>query len=64
VAGQRVARADAARWCLAVLERLERFVGEHGHFDPATRAARFGDLTAVLDQARAFYRRVAAIADR
>jgi hypothetical protein len=60
VAGQRVARADAARWCLAVLDTLERFVAEHGRFDPASRTAHLGDLTAVLDQARAFYRRVTA----
>jgi hypothetical protein len=37
-------------------------VAEHGSFDPATRTAHLGDLTAVLDQARAFYRRVAAAA--
>jgi hypothetical protein len=62
--GRRVARAADARWCLALLERLERFVDQHGHFEPATRAAHLGDLVAVLDQARAFYREVAASADR
>jgi hypothetical protein len=64
VAGRRVARTADARWCLALLDTLERFVGEHGHFDPATRTPRLGDLTAVLDQARAFYRQVAESADR
>ena len=64
VAGRRVARRADARWCLGLLEKLERFVGEHGHFDPATRSAHLGDLAAVLDQARSFYRRVAETADR
>jgi hypothetical protein len=64
LAGRRVARAADARWCLAFLERLERFVDQHGRFEPATRAAHLGDLVAVLDQARAFYREVAASADR
>ena len=64
VAGRRVARAADARWCLQFLDTLERFVDEHGRFDPATRAARFGDLVAVLDEARSFYRRVAETADR
>jgi hypothetical protein len=64
VAGQRVGRASDARWCLGFLDTLERFVDEHGRFDPATRAAHFGDLVAVLDEARSFYRRVADTADR
>jgi len=64
VAGRRVARTADARWCLALLDTLERFVGEHGHFDPASRTPHLGDLTAVLDQARAFYRQVAESADR
>jgi hypothetical protein len=64
VAGRRVARTADARWCLALLDTLERFVGEHGHFDPATRTPHLGDLTAALDQARAFYRQVAESADR
>jgi hypothetical protein len=58
VAGQRVTRAADARWCLELLDTLERFVDQHGHFDPATRAARFGDLVAVLEAARSFYRGV------
>jgi hypothetical protein len=58
VAGQRVARAADARWCLDFLDTLETFVGEHGHFDPETRRDHFGDFVAVLEQARPFYRRV------
>jgi hypothetical protein len=64
VAGRRVARAADARWCLEFLDTLERFVGQHGRFDPATRTSRFGDLVAVLEEARSFYRRVAETADR
>jgi hypothetical protein len=64
VDGRRVARADDARWCLAFLDTLEQFVDQHGHFDPASRAAHFGDLVGVLDDARSFYRRVAESADR
>jgi hypothetical protein len=64
VAGQRVARAADARWCLDLLDRLERFAGEHGRFDPAARPGQLGDLVAVLDEARAFYRGVAARAPR
>ena len=50
VAGRRVARAADARWCLEFLDSLERFVDEHGHFDPTTRDDHFGDLVAVLDR--------------
>jgi hypothetical protein len=64
VAGRRVTRVADAQWCLALLDTLERFVTEHGHFDPATRTAHLGDFVAVLDQARSFYRRVAQSADR
>ncbi|MDQ5819215.1 MAG: hypothetical protein M3334_12715 [Actinomycetota bacterium] len=64
VAGRRVGRAEDARWCLAFLDTLEHFVDEHGRFDPATRDAHFGDLVAVLEEARSFYRRVAESADR
>ena len=63
VAGRRVGRAADARWCLEFLDTLERFVGEHGHFHPETREARFGDLIAVLDEARSFYRRVVGTAN-
>jgi hypothetical protein len=64
VDGRRVARRADAQWCLGLLEELERFVAEHGHFDHATRATHLGDLAAVLDQARSFYRGVAETADR
>jgi hypothetical protein len=64
VAGRRVGRAADARWCLGFLDTLERFVDEHGHFAPATRDERFGDLVAVLDEARSFYRTVAETAGR
>jgi hypothetical protein len=64
VAGQRVARVADAQWCLRFLDTLEQFVNEHGLFDSATRTAHFGDLVAVLEEARSFYRRVAEKADR
>ena len=64
VAGRRVARAADARWCLEFLDSLERLVDEHGHFDPTTRDDHFGELVAVLDQARSFYRQVAKTANR
>ena len=59
-----MARAADARWCLDLLDRLEGFAGEHGHFHPDTRAAHLGELVAVLDEARAFYRGVLDSADR
>jgi hypothetical protein len=59
VAGRRVARAADARWCLDLLDSVERLADRYGHFDPATRANHFGDLVAVLDEARAFYRQIA-----
>ena len=64
VAGERVGRAADAQWCLDFLDTLEAFVSEHGHFDPATRHEHLGDLVAVLDDARAFYRRVVDSAGR
>jgi hypothetical protein len=64
VAGRRVGRVADARWCLELLDQLERFVAEHGHFSPATREERFGDLLMALDEARSFYRTVAETADR
>ncbi|MCA1731209.1 MAG: hypothetical protein LC751_17985 [Actinobacteria bacterium] len=64
VAGQRVARVADVHWCLEFLDTLEQFVGQHGYFHPATRTAHFGDLVAVLGEARSFYRRVAETADR
>jgi hypothetical protein len=64
VAGRRVGLSGDAQWCLEFLDTLERFAGDHGRFDPATRDAHFGDLVAVLEEARSFYRRVADAADR
>lgn len=64
VASERVARVSDARWCLDFLDTLERFVTEHGRFEPASRSARLGDLIAVLDQARSYYQRVAESAPR
>lgn len=58
VSGRRVGRAADAQWCLEFLDKLEDLVREHGHFDPATRDEHLGDVVAVLDDARAFYRRV------
>jgi hypothetical protein len=63
VAGKRVGRAADAQWCLEFLDTLEAFVSEHGHFDPTTRDEHLGDLVAVLDDARTFYRRVVESAD-
>jgi hypothetical protein len=53
-----------ARWCLDFLDTLERFVTEHGRFEPASRSARLGDLVAVLDRARAYHQQEAASAPR
>jgi hypothetical protein len=57
-AGRRVARTADAQWCLDLLDGFERLVTEHGHFDPATRDAHLGDVLAVIEEARAFYRRL------
>jgi hypothetical protein len=62
VAGQRVARADAARWCLEFLDTLERFVDRHGRFDATRRSNQFGDFVTVLQEARRFFRGVAEAA--
>jgi hypothetical protein len=56
VDGRRVARPEAARWCLRLLDGLAELVAEHGRFDPARRDEQLGDLLAVLDRARAVYR--------
>jgi hypothetical protein len=64
IVGRRVGRVADAGWCLGFLDQLERFVDEHGRFAPATRDERFGDLLAVLDEARSFYRTVAETTDR
>jgi hypothetical protein len=61
---QRVMRRADARWCLSFLDRLEAFVEEHGRFDEAARADQRGDIVALLDEARDFYRDVVAHARR
>jgi len=58
-AGRRVARPASARWCLRQLDRLQELAAEHGRFDPRSGNAQLGDLVAVLDQARRYYRSVA-----
>ena len=58
VDGQRVGRAASARWCLRLLDGVEELAAEHGRFDPGQRERQLGDLIAVLDRARAFYRSV------
>jgi hypothetical protein len=62
VGGRRVARADAARWCLDLLDHLEGLVTEQGRFDPARRDEQLGDLLAVITRARVVYREVLAAA--
>jgi hypothetical protein len=58
VDGRRVGRASSARWCLRLLDGVEELAGEHGRFGPGQRERQLGDLLAVLDRARAFYRSV------
>ncbi len=58
VDGQRVGRAASARWCLRLLDGVEELAAEHGRFGPGQRERQLGDLIAVLDRARAFYRRI------
>ena len=62
VDGRRVARAADADWCLRFLDRLEALATAHGRFDAGDRDRQLGDLVAVLDEARTFYRGVAAAA--
>jgi hypothetical protein len=59
VDGRRVARAEAAHWCLQLLDDVEQLVRAHGHFHDDTREEHLGDVVGVLDQARDFYRNVA-----
>jgi hypothetical protein len=63
VVGARVGRAAGVRWCLEFLDTLEEFVSEHGHFDPQPATEHLGDLVAVRQDARSFYRRVVESAD-
>ena len=58
VDGRRVGRAASARWCLRLLDGVEELAGEQGRFAPGHRERQLGDLVAVLDRARAFYRSV------
>lgn len=56
VAGQAVARAASAQWCLDWLERVEKLAAEHGRFADSSQ---WTDLVAVLDRARRYYRDIA-----
>ena len=58
VDGRRVGRASSARWCLRLLDGVEELAGEQGRFGPGHGERQLGDLVAVLDRARAFYRSV------
>jgi len=58
VDGRRVARAASARWCLGLLDGLQELAAEQGRFDPEEQERQFGDLVALLDRARSFYREV------
>ena len=62
VAGRRVARAADAAWCLGFLDRLEALATAHGSFDGRSRDRQLGDLVAVIEEARSFYRGVAGAA--
>ncbi|GAA1682953.1 hypothetical protein GCM10009765_35190 [Fodinicola feengrottensis] len=64
IAGRRVARLADASWCLDFLDTLQAFATEHGHFAPETRDERLGELVAVLDDARTYYRTVAETANQ
>jgi hypothetical protein len=57
VGGRRVARERDARWCLEYLDRLAELAAQHGRFEHAGQRQ---DLMDVLEQARAYYRRVTA----
>lgn len=59
VAGRRVAREADARWCLDFLDSLQAHVTAHGRFSAEHQHR---DLTAVLDEARTYYREVRASA--
>lgn len=59
VDGRPVARAESARWCLDMLDDLQRLATDQGRFDPDDRDRQLGDLVAVLDRARELYRGIA-----
>ena len=56
VDGARVARADAAEWCLGLVDGLERLLAEHGVFAEGQRERRLADYAELLDDARRYYR--------
>jgi hypothetical protein len=58
VNGRPVGRPASARWCLRLLDGLQELASDQGRFDPDDRVRQLGDLVAVLDRARAFYRSV------
>ena len=58
VDGRRVGRVASAQWCLRLLDGVEELAAEQGRFAPGYRERQLGDLIAVLDRARAFYRSV------
>jgi hypothetical protein len=58
VDGARVARPEAAEWCLGLIDGLETLIVSHGRFDPADRALRLAQYRALLDRGRQYYRRV------
>ena len=59
VDGARVARADAAQWCLGLVDGLERLLAEHGVFAAGQRERRLADYAELLESARRFYRAAA-----
>ena len=58
VDGARVARLDAADWCLGLIDGLQRLLVEHGAFPPEHRERRLADYADLLDAGRRYYRSV------
>ena len=58
VDGRRVGRAASARGACGCSTASRSWPAEQGRFDPGHRERQLGDLVAVLDRARAFYRSV------
>jgi hypothetical protein len=58
VGGVRVGRRASALWCLRLLDGLVELAAEQGRFDPDDRDRQLGDLLAVVNRAREFYRAV------
>jgi len=63
VDGARVARPDAADWCLGLVDGLERLLVEHGVFADGQRERRLADYAALLETARRVYREAARRAE-